>query len=171
MSIHDQVTPLLSMGFQAALRTRGKRSNKTKATPATLSVNFRNISGLHSNLNAVHYHLETARPALLFLAETQVSSPPDVSYLSYPGYKLEHFFVPRAGVCVYVREDISSRRLGSLEGSDLSFLWIRVDSDDHPRVYGASIGPIAIMPKQTDTSTSSQWLQIRCYSKSPPQRL
>ncbi|CAK1594722.1 unnamed protein product [Parnassius mnemosyne] len=28
------------------------------------------------------------------------------------------------------------RRLGSLEGTDLSILWLRVDSDDHPRVYG-----------------------------------
>ncbi|CAG4968326.1 unnamed protein product [Parnassius apollo] len=115
---------------------RGKRSNRTKATPATLSVNFCNIRGLHSNLNAVHYHLETAGPALLFLTETQVSSPADVSYLSCPGYKVEHSFVPRAGVCVYVRDDICSRRLGRLEGSDLSILWLRVDSDDHPRVYG-----------------------------------
>ncbi|CAF4954300.1 unnamed protein product [Pieris macdunnoughi] len=52
-----------------------------------------------------------------------------------PGYKLEHSFVPRAGVCVYVREDICSRRLGTLEGRDLSNLWLRVDCDDHPRFY------------------------------------
>ncbi|CAG4964113.1 unnamed protein product [Parnassius apollo] len=147
LSIHDHVSPLLSVGAQAAPRIlrkislktttdRGKRSNKTKAPPATLSVNFCDIRGLHSNLNAVHYHLETARPALLFLTETQVSSPADVSYLSYPGYKLEHSFVPRAGFCVYVREDICSRRLGRLEGSDLSILWLHVDSDDHPHVCG-----------------------------------
>ncbi|CAK1584849.1 unnamed protein product [Parnassius mnemosyne] len=131
--------PAYSGGGKIPLVTnaaRGKRSNTTKATPVTLSVNFCNIRGLHSNLNAVHYHLETAKPALLFLTETQVSSPADTSYLSYPGYKLEHSFVPRAGVCVYVREDICFRRLGSLEGTDLSILWLRVDSDDHPRVYG-----------------------------------
>ncbi|CAG5059768.1 unnamed protein product [Parnassius apollo] len=66
----------------------------------------------------------------------QVSSPADVSNLCYPGYKLEHSFVPRAGVCVCVREDICYRCLGRLEGSDLSILWLRVDSDDHPRVFG-----------------------------------
>ncbi|CAH4034697.1 unnamed protein product [Pieris brassicae] len=93
------------------------------------------LGGLNSNLNAVHFHLETAKPALFFLTETQISFPADTSYLSYPGYKLEHSFVPRAGVCVYVREDICSRRLGSLEGRDLSSLWLRVDCDDHPRFY------------------------------------
>ncbi|XP_013161244.1 PREDICTED: uncharacterized protein LOC106113067, partial [Papilio xuthus] len=86
-------------------------------------------------LEAVHYHLETTKPALLFLTETQISSPADTSFLHYPGYKLEHRFLPRAGVCVYVREDICSRRLDHLEGRDLSVLWLRVDSDDHPRVY------------------------------------
>ncbi|CAH4030153.1 unnamed protein product [Pieris brassicae] len=116
-------------------RSRGKRKNLPKASPSTLSVDFTNVRGLNSNLNAVHFHLETAKPALFFLTETQISFPADTSYLSYPGYKLEHSFVPRAGVCVYVREDICSRRLGSLEGRDLSSLWLRVDCDDHPRFY------------------------------------
>ncbi|CAK1588496.1 unnamed protein product [Parnassius mnemosyne] len=131
--------PAYSRGCKIPLATNtawDKRSNKTKATPITLFVNFCNIRGLHSNLNAVHYHLETTKLALLFLTETQVSSPADTSYHSYPRYKLEHSFVPRAGVCVYVREDICFRRLGSLEGTDLSILWLRVDSNDHPRVYG-----------------------------------
>lgn len=36
---------------------------------------------------------------------------------------------------MYVRDDISSQRLGYLEERDLSILWLRVDCDDHPRVY------------------------------------
>ncbi|CAK1584631.1 unnamed protein product [Parnassius mnemosyne] len=100
------------------------------------SRHFCNIRGLHSNFTAVHYYLETAKPALLFLTEARVSSAADTSYLSYPGYKLEHSFVPRAGFCVYVREDICFGRPGSLEGTDLSYLWLHVVSDDHPRVYG-----------------------------------
>ncbi|CAF4944969.1 unnamed protein product [Pieris macdunnoughi] len=108
--------PFVFWGGNSALyknsnRPRGKRSNYTKAPPSTLAVDFTNVRGLNSNINAVHYHLETAKPALLFLTETQISSPADTSHLSYPGYKLEHSFVPRAGVGVYVREDICSRRL------------------------------------------------------------
>ncbi|VVC88102.1 unnamed protein product [Leptidea sinapis] len=80
-------------------------------------------------------YLTAAKPALLFLTETQISSLADTSCLSYPGYNLEHSFIPRAGVCVYVREDVCSRRLSFLEGQDLSIIWLRVDCDDHPRIY------------------------------------
>ncbi|XP_013143050.1 PREDICTED: uncharacterized protein LOC106106938 [Papilio polytes] len=114
---------------------RGKHSKRRSTSPATLSVDLCNVRGLRSNLEAVHHHLETAKPALLFLTETQISSPADTSFLHYPGYKLEYCFLPRAGVCVYIRGDICSRRLAHLEGRDLSVLWLRVDSDDHPRVY------------------------------------
>ncbi|XP_045500113.1 uncharacterized protein LOC123697614 [Colias croceus] len=116
-------------------QTRGNKSKKISATPSTHCVNFCNIRGLHSNINAVHYHLETANPALLFLTETQISSPSDTSYLNYPGFTLEHNFIPRAGVCAFIRNDICFRRLACLEGRDLSILWLRVDCDDHPRVY------------------------------------
>ncbi|XP_026318656.1 ionotropic receptor 75a-like [Hyposmocoma kahamanoa] len=49
-----------------------------------------NIKALHSNLNDVHHHLETSKPALFFLAEPQISTPSDVLYLMYPGYSLEY---------------------------------------------------------------------------------
>lgn len=124
--------PTYSGGGTTALRGKSKNARRPLTT---LAVDFCNIRGLHSNIHAVHYHLETAKPALLFLTETQISSPADTSYLSYPGYSLEHAFIPKAGVCVYVRDDISSRRLCNLEGRDLSILWLRVDGDDHPRVY------------------------------------
>ncbi|KAJ0180875.1 hypothetical protein K1T71_002960 [Dendrolimus kikuchii] len=110
-----------------------KRNVSTAATPSTFCVDFCNIRGLHSNLNAVHHHLETVKPALLFLTETQISPPDDTSYLEYPGYSLEHAFVSKAGVCMYVRSDICCRRLGSLEDRDLSILWTRVDCSGHTR--------------------------------------
>lgn len=84
-----------------------------------LHVDFCNIRGIHSNINSVHLHLETEKPALLFLTETQISSPADTAYLNYPGYKIEHKFVQRAGVCVYVRDDICVRCLGNFEDIDL----------------------------------------------------
>ncbi|XP_045509327.1 uncharacterized protein LOC123704883 [Colias croceus] len=122
--------------FRASIPLGVKKTNHLSANCSTLlSVDFCNIRGLNSNLEAVHHHLETAKPALLFLTETQISSPADTSYLNYPGYVLEHTFVPRAGVCVYAREDICCRRLGNLEGIDLSLLWLRVDCDNQPRVY------------------------------------
>ena len=127
--------PTYSGEGKIPLVNTARSKSRPKAPPASLGVDFCNIRGLHSNLNAVHFHLEANKPALLFLTETQISSPADTSYLLYPGYKFEHNFVPRAGVCVYVGEDICVSRLGSLEGRDLSIIWLRVDCDDHPRVY------------------------------------
>lgn len=65
---------------------------------------------------------------MLYLS--QISSLIDISYLSYPGYKLDHFFVPEAGVYVYVSENICSRHLSSFEGKNLAILWLRVHKDD-----------------------------------------
>lgn len=105
-------------------------------TPSTLfEVEFCNIRGLHSNLNAVHQHLETARPALLFLTETQILPPADTSYLKYPGYALEESFKAKAGVCLYVRADVCCRRLSCLEDPSFSLLAVHVDSGPVARVY------------------------------------
>lgn len=114
-----------------------KKRNKvcTAAPPSTLIVDACNIRGLHSNLNAVHHHLETAKPALFFLTETQISTPADVSYLMYPGYSLEHKFVSKAGVCMFVRDDICCRRIDSLEERDLSLIWARVDLGGRTHIY------------------------------------
>ena len=79
--------------------------------PTRFGVDFTNIRGLHSNLSAVHHHLETAQPAMLFLTETQISRPADTAYLHYPGYTLEESFKAKAGVCLFVRSDICCRRL------------------------------------------------------------
>ncbi|CAH0397242.1 unnamed protein product [Chilo suppressalis] len=105
-------------------------------TPSALfEVEFCNIRGLHSNLNAVHHHLETARPALLFLTETQILPPADTGYLKYPGYALEESFKAKAGVCLYVRADVCCRRLSCLEDPSFSMLAVHVDSGPLARVY------------------------------------
>lgn len=101
----------------------------------SLKVHLTNIRGLHSNIVPVHYHLETEKPHLLFLTETQIRCPPDVSYLSYPGYTLEHNFKPHAGVCVYTRDDICVRRLRKFEDSNFSVLWVLVDTGIEKILY------------------------------------
>ncbi|KAJ8736918.1 hypothetical protein PYW07_000189 [Mythimna separata] len=101
----------------------------------SFQVQLSNIRGLHSNLNAVHHHLETDMPHLLFLTETQIRCPPDAAYLNYPGYSLEHHFLQRAGVCVYVRNDICCQRLRHLEDPSLSTLWLLVDTGMDKIVY------------------------------------
>ncbi|TLM25045.1 hypothetical protein FEC23_18880, partial [Acinetobacter baumannii] len=113
-----------------------KKKRVLQAVPhSTFNVDFSNVRGLHSNLDAVHHHLETAQPALLFLTETQISAPDDTSYLEYPGYVLEHNFLRKAGVCVFVRADVCCRRLRGLEQRDLSLLWLRVDHGGRSRIY------------------------------------
>ncbi|XP_045447831.1 uncharacterized protein LOC123656168 [Melitaea cinxia] len=100
-----------------------------------LKVHLSNIQGLHSNLESVHHHLETEKPQLLFLTETQIRCPADTAYLSYPGYSLEHRFIPRTGVCVYVRDDICIKRLKHLETSSYSILWVLVDTGQEKILY------------------------------------
>ncbi|RVE48375.1 hypothetical protein evm_006936 [Chilo suppressalis] len=120
----------------AASITKFGRTAVHTPTPSTLfEVEFCNIRGLHSNLNAVHHHLETARPALLFLTETQILPPADTGYLNYPGYVLEESFKAKAGVCLYVRADVCCRRLRCLEDPSFSMLGVHVDSGPRARVY------------------------------------
>ncbi|KAJ8714624.1 hypothetical protein PYW07_002849 [Mythimna separata] len=116
---------------------RNKKKSFAKQRQHSLShkVHLTNIRGLHSNLVAVHHHLETNKPALLFLSETQIKCPSDVSYLLYPGYTLEHNFKPRAGVCMYARDDICYRRLRNLEDSRFSTLWTLVDTGLDKIIY------------------------------------
>lgn len=64
------------------------------------------------------------------MTDTEISSPADTAYLTYPGNKLEYSFIFRVGVCVYGRDDISSHRLSNLKIKDLSILCLRIDFDD-----------------------------------------
>lgn len=116
---------------------RKKSVNTAVHTPTKeLGVDFANVRGLHSNLNAVHQHLETAHPGLLFLTETQIRRPADTSYLHYPGYTLEESFQAKAGVCLFVRSDVCCRRLRCLEDPSFSILWVLVTMDAKSRLYG-----------------------------------
>ncbi|XP_050550435.1 uncharacterized protein LOC126910797 [Spodoptera frugiperda] len=101
----------------------------------SFKVHLTNIRGLHANLDAVHFHLETDKPHLLFLTETQIRCPSDAAYLDYPGYSMEHHFLQRAGVCVYVRNDICCQRLRYLEDPSFSILWLLVDTGMDKIVY------------------------------------
>lgn len=98
-------------------------------------VHLTNIRGLHSNLEQVHHHLETDKPHLFFLTETQIATPSDVSYLNYPGYSLEHKFKKYAGVCVFVRDDVCCKRLRGFEKPGFSALWILVDTGVEKFIY------------------------------------
>ena len=47
-------------------------------------IDFCNISGLNSNLDPVHLHLQLSKPDWLFLAETQISPNYDINSLQFP---------------------------------------------------------------------------------------
>ncbi|KAL0867444.1 hypothetical protein ABMA27_008231 [Loxostege sticticalis] len=88
-----------------------------------LKVHLTNIRGLHSNLDPVHHHLETEKPHLFFLTETQIATPSDVAYLNFPGYTLEHKFKKCAG------------RLRGFEKSEFPVLWLLVDTGMEKSLY------------------------------------
>ncbi|XP_028164850.1 uncharacterized protein LOC114355981 [Ostrinia furnacalis] len=83
----------------------------------------------------IHHHLETEKPQLLFLTETQIKCPADAAYLFYPGYTLEHKFQARAGVCIYARDDICIKRLKCLEVPGFSVIWVLVDTGLEKLLY------------------------------------
>lgn len=116
-------------------KSKSKNKYKQRLHFLPLKVHHTNIRGLHSNLDPVHHHLETEKPHLFFLTETQITTPSDVAYLNYPGYSLEHKFKKRAGVCVYVRDDICCRRLRCFEKPGFSTLWILVDTGVEKLLY------------------------------------
>ena len=120
------------------MRHKNKKMSIAAATniPTTrFGVDFANIRGIHSNLRAVHHHLETAKPAMLFLTETQILRPTDQSYLHYPGYVLEESFKAKAGVCLFVRSDVCCRRLRLMEDPSFSVLWVHVDLGFSSKIY------------------------------------
>lgn len=107
----------------------------TVAPPIHVYVDFCYIRGIHSNVNAVHHNLEMVKPALLFLTETKVFNPGNTKYLHYPVNRLEHHFLPQAGVFLYVKEHMCYQRLDSLEHRDQSVMQVRVDSGSSSRIY------------------------------------
>lgn len=168
-SFHDSTLTLVAPAmycFQsffilAAIKMRksGKYNKFIPATPpSTFHVDFCNIRGLHSNLNAVSYHLESARPALFFLTETQISAREEISYLLYPGYRLEHKFIAHAGVCVFSRDDICCQRLNFLEGRDLSIKRV---------LTSACTSLIAAIPKLIDSTSTFKGRLTMCKSRFP----
>ena len=74
---------------------------------------------------------------MLFLTETQIGNPPDLSYLNYPGFILESKFYPHAGVCVYVSDKICYLRLRDLEVPDFSVMWVLVDTGIDRIIYAS----------------------------------
>lgn len=99
-------------------------------------VHLTNIRGLHSNLNWIHHHFETAKPHLLLLTETQIRPPADSTYLHYTRYTL-HNFKQRAGLCLYIRDDVCCQRLRYLENLSFSIIWVLVESGQCLIIYGS----------------------------------
>ncbi|XP_045446613.1 uncharacterized protein LOC123654772 [Melitaea cinxia] len=120
------------------MKYKNKSKVKQRLHLLSLKVHLTNIRGLHSNLVAVHHHLETEKPHLLFLTETQIGSPADVAYLQYPGYSLEYNSKSRAGVCMYARNDVCCQRLRNLEIPNLSIMWCLLDTGVEQIVYACT---------------------------------
>ncbi|MPC48072.1 hypothetical protein E2C01_041837 [Portunus trituberculatus] len=91
-------------------------------------INFCIIRGLRSNFRSVEHHLSSTKPHLLFLTETQLSEATDSGLFSVPSYFLYSHFRPKAGYCVYVRNDLTCSRAHALESSEFSTIWLRLNS-------------------------------------------
>lgn len=100
--------------------------------PSTLTVDFGNIRGLHSHLNAIAYHLETTKSALLIFTETQISFLAIYLLSLLPGVQIG-ILLCTVGGCVRLRQ----RRYlipASRQTWRSSILWLRVICDYHPHI-------------------------------------
>lgn len=122
---HSGVIPLHSdlraRGAFGGLSSKNNRLNN----PDSPFLSFTNICGLNSNLDAVHHHLQSLRPSLFLLTETQVSPNTSHNHLQFPGYELFSSFRLHGGVCAYLRHDVSCIRASHLE-SGPDTLWLKV---------------------------------------------
>ena len=94
--------------------------------PSTSDITFSNICGLNSNLDSVHHFLQSSKPHILFLTETQVSPKSSTNHLLFPGYELLSSFRLRGGVCAYVRNSLSCARLPNLKSGKSDILWLKL---------------------------------------------
>ena len=104
------------------LRARGVRGEPISMSKLCLS----NICGLNSNINSVHHFLQSNKPHILFLTETQISGKTSTNHLSFPGYELISSFRLRGGVCAYVRNNLSCTRIPNLETGRKDILWLKL---------------------------------------------
>ena len=92
----------------------------------TFSLDFCNIRGLISNFEFMEHYLSSTKPHLLFLTETQLSVTTDSSSFSIPSYIFYPHFQPKAGCCVYLRNDITCFHPHNFESLEFSIIWLRL---------------------------------------------
>ena len=99
---------------------------KKHKNPPNSSISFINICGLNKNLNSVHHYLQSCKPLILFLTETQISHKTSTKHLQCPGYELISSFRLHGGVCAYVRSTLACTRLPALEKGKPDILWLKL---------------------------------------------
>jgi len=72
-------------------------------------------------------YLQSFKPYMLFLTETQISAKSSTNHLLFPGYELSTSFRLRGGVCVYIRDNISCTRLPNLEAGMSDVIWLKLN--------------------------------------------
>src|SRR5678816_2140506 len=82
------------------------------------SIDFTNISGLHSNSSSVEYYLSNSNPNFLLLSETQMAKNSSSNSFNISNYNLFYNFRPKGGVCAYVNINTPITRLENLENAN-----------------------------------------------------
>src|SRR3978361_1645046 len=109
-------------------KNKGFTAVASKPTSNFFSINYANIEGVSSNINAVHQHLQMERPHILALTETQVGPDTNHIHLECPGYDLNSRFRHQGGLCVYARDDISCQRRATLEPRNFDVMCFKITS-------------------------------------------
>jgi len=131
-------------------------TNNLGVRRAQFNISFSNIRGLHANLNHVHHYLQSSKPDIFALTETQIIDPPSNTHLQFPGYVLISNYVKKGGVCVYIKANIACKHLSELDTSESRFQssWIKVSLRDSSKFI------CVVYRSPNDTQTSTHLLRL-----------
>lgn len=125
-----------------------------------LSISLCNIRGLNRNVNAVHHHLSSSKPTILFLTETQISGSGDLTHLQFPNYSLFHCFRFKGGVCAYADSSVSISHIHTLDSCSPAFqlFWLKLSFSRCNKYYCC----VYRSPNDNDSTSLFSLLNSHC---------
>ena len=83
----------------------------------------------------------------LFLTETQIRPPRNITYLNFPGYIFFNNFRAKAGVCAFIRSDVKVSAISDLNCDDSSFQTLFLHL--HVGQHSSSVGVVYRSPNSS----------------------
>ncbi|MCG7879037.1 MAG: endonuclease/exonuclease/phosphatase family protein [Candidatus Thiodiazotropha taylori] len=126
------------------------------STLSDSSLSFPNETAIREKLSLVHYNVQSLANkkdlllseflnfSIISITETwldQRTSDEDISFNGYVTYRRDRIGDNHGGVCVYVRDDIFSKRRQDLELPNLECVWVEINTHNRKVLIGTFYRP------------------------------